>query len=293
MVQMTNRSFILKISGALLALMLLLSACNAATIVPTQVPTATQLDPVEPAAKPTATSLPTEAAPTPTSIPTQTPVGTIGQNSIFMDFSSADQGITAEIIAAVTSTDGPWWMAMPEYTRLTLKGYQTGNSTKTPQILVFPVNGLGVNDTAAKIAASLQTLLQDQQAGKDLPFLPLSADTQIMHAQVQYVDFKNGTGVRYLTQFSNGIAPINNQTLFYTYQALSSDGKYYVAAVLPVSLQGLPANTTDTTGLPSDFPNDYTNYLSSTINLLDQNPAAAYSPDLSKLDVMMQSIEIK
>ena len=46
-----------------------------------------------------------------------------------------------------------------------------------------------------------------------------------MHSQVQYLDFKNGTGVRYLTQFDQGILPINNYELVYTYQGLTSDGK--------------------------------------------------------------------
>ena len=64
-----------------------------------------------------------------------------------------------------------------------------------------------------------------------------------MHVQVQYLDFKSGTGVRFLTQFNNGMAPVNNHDLIYTFQGLTSDGKYYIAAVLPVTHPDLPANS--------------------------------------------------
>ena len=68
-----------------------------------------------------------------------------------------------------------------------------------------------------------------------MPFLPLFNAAQVMHTHLQYLDFKNGQGLRYLTEFDQGIIPINNYELIYTYQGLTGDGKYYVAAVLPVN----------------------------------------------------------
>jgi hypothetical protein len=183
---------------------------------------------------------------------------------------------------------------MPQYTLLTLQGYPIAAQLKQPQIFVYPVQGLGVNQAAAQAAADLQTLLQTQQPGDQMPYLPLEFGVkQALRAQVKYLDFKNGQGVRFLTEWHNGLAPIDNHGLIYTFQGLTGDGKYYIAVVLPVNLQGLPSDQNDTSRLPSDFPNDYSHYLADTASLLEQSPAGAYTPDLSQLDAMLQSIEIK
>lgn len=99
----------------------------------------------------------------------------------------------------------------------------------------------------------LQILLQNHQAGEYLPFLPLFNAHQVMHTSLQYLDFKNGTGLRYLTWFSQGIMPINNYELIYTNQGLTSDGKYYVAAVLPVTHPNLPSDGKVTGNEPPEF----------------------------------------
>jgi hypothetical protein len=198
------------------------------------------------------------------------------------------------VIAAVPpGTDRPWWEAMPQHTLLALQGYPIANHLVKPQIFVYPVKDLRVNEAAGQVAASLQTLLQNRQAGETMPYLPLYNAAQVMHAQVQYLDFKSGKGVRFLTQFDQAPLPINNHELLYTFQGLTGDGKYYVAAVLPVNLPGLPANEHVTDDLPPDFMNSFLEYLADTVHLLDQQPAGAYTPDLSKLDALMQSIEIK
>ena len=91
------------------------------------------------------------------------------------------------------------------------------------------------------------------------------------------------------TWYSQGMMPINNQELLYTYQGLTSDGHYYVAVVLPINLPGLPADAQDTNNLPSDFAK----YVADTADLLDQQPAGTFTPDLVKLDAMIESIEVK
>ena len=261
-------TYLLRISCALLGLLLLLTACNTATI--------------EPAA----------AGVTP-SAPTQVPEGKDGQaTSLFV--SGVAQNFTVQVIAAVpVSAGGPYWEAMPQHTLLSLSGYPITNHMMKPQVFIYPVKDLGMNEGASKIAESLQILLQNQQAGKDLPFLPLSNMSQMMHAQVKYLDFKNGKGVRFLTEFANGIVPVNNHDLVYTYQGLTSDGMYYVAAVLPINLDSLPADANDTDKLPSDIPNGYQKYVADTASMLDRQPASAFNPDLSKLDAMIQTIEVK
>jgi len=289
MFRITTHNIFPRIFGVVLTLLLtlmLLSACNVSTDVPTQAPTATLVELVVATASPTATAA-----------PTQEPTGSAGQSAVLVtvDANGVAEDITTQVIEAVAPGDNVGWTdVMPQYTLLTLEGYPITNHQKMPQIFVYPVKDLGVNEKAVNNAENLRTLLETQQAGDQLPYLPLEFSVkQGILSQVKYLDFPNGKGVRFLTQWNNGLAPINNNGLIYTYQGLTSDGKYYVAVVLPVNLEGLPVNSFDTSRLPQDFPNDYSNYLADTVSLLGQNPDGAYTPDLSKLDAMVQSIEIK
>jgi hypothetical protein len=291
-----------RISGALFVLVLLLSACSAPTTVPTAAPpaatitTATTVPTVtQPAATatppaPTATMAP--PANTPTPLQEQKP----GQGSpVTLDVNGVAQSFTSQVIAVVpASAGGPYWEILPQYTVLTLSGYPLTGTLMKPQIFIYPLKDLAAaNEGAGQIAASLQALLQNQQVGPNLPFMPLFNAAQLMHAQVSYLDFKNGKGVRFLTQFDQAPLPINNHELIYTYQGLTNDGSYYVAAVLPVNLASLPADGKVTGQEPPEFSSDFPKYLENVVSTLDQQPASAFTPDLSKLDALVQSIEIK
>jgi hypothetical protein len=278
-----NPLSILLIAFAVIAL--LLSACqsaNASTSLPTAQPAATQLPADTPVAL--ATQTPAQA--------TQLPSSSSGD--ITLDLSGVAQDQTVETVAAVpASAGGPYWEAAPQYSRVTLQGYPVGNHLLKPQIFIYPVADLAsANENAGKIAANLQALLQTRQAGDYLPFLPLFNAQQVMHPQVQYLDFKNGNGVRFLTQFDQAPLPINNYELIYTFQGLTSDGKYYIAAVLPVTHPELPA-TQQVSAQQAAELNDFPAYLTKTAAWLEQQPSGSFTPDLAKLDALIQSIVVK
>jgi hypothetical protein len=275
------RHFISTFVIALAVIPLLLAACQPATVPPA---------PTLPPAQPTATRPP---APTqPAAKPTQTPAATTGE--IAVNVAGVAQGQVSETIPAVPpSQDHPIWDILPEYHRLTLQGYPVTNHLLKPQVFVYPVAELAkYSEGAAKIAADLAVLLQSKQPADHLPFLPLFNATQVLHAQVQFLDFKNGKGVRFLTQFDQAPLPVNNRELFYTFQGLTKDGKYYVAAVLPVTHPDLPATdklSAEDAAKLGDFPA----YLTKTAAWLEQQPADQFSPGLAKLDALIQSIEVK
>lgn len=256
---------------------LLLSACQ-----PAAVTTSPQL--TQPPAQPTAT---------PVTLVTQTPTQPSGEApaDITLDYSAVAQDVTVETVPAQPANGA--MPAGPEYRRLTLQGYPVANHLHKPQIFIYPAGDLAsANENAGKMVTELQALLQTQQAGDQLPFLPLFNAAQVMHAQVQYLDFKSGKGVRFLTQFDQARLPINNYELFYTFQGLSSDGKYYIAAVLPVTNPELPA-TSEVNEQQAEALNDFANYLSGVVTLLNQQPADSFTPDLDKLDKLIGSIEVK
>ena len=277
MFRMTTNSFSLRLTGILLVL--LLSACNVPASAPTQAPVDVPVSPVV------------------VDVPTENPVDDSGQAgpTVTVELNGMVQEATSQVIEAVPAdADHPWWEAMPQYTLLTLQGYPISEHLLNVQIFVYPVEGLSVNEVASGIPGDLSALLQSQQAGDVLPYLPPYNAAQVMHAQVSFLDFKNGKGVRYLTQFDQAPLPINNYELHYTFQGLTSDGKYYVAAVLPVNLAGLLADgNVDLNNPPAGFMEDFPTYLSDMVNMLNGQPASAFSPDLSQLDAMIRSLEIK
>ena len=280
------------------AAILLLSACQPAALAtspqPTQPPTQPTAAPVildtQPPAQPTAAPVVVV-----TQIPAQPTQPSVGAPADFtLDYSAVAQDMTVETVAALPAGVGePYFEAAPQYQRLTLQGYPVASHLLKPQIFIYPAADLApYNEHAGKIAADLGALLQTQQAGDHLPFLPLYNAAQVMHTQVGYLDFKSGKGVRFLTQFDQAPLPINNYELIYTFQGLTSDGKYYIAAVLPVTHPELPAGS-EVSEQQANELSDFPDYLSRTVTLLNQQPADSFTPDLNELDALIRSIEVK
>jgi hypothetical protein len=185
------------------------------------------------------------------------------------------------------------WKGTPQYLRLTLQGYPVTSHLFKPQIFIFTVADVApANATMDIIATDLQALLQTKQEGDQFPFLPISNLGQLIHAQVQYMNFKSGEGVRFLTQLGQGMTLINNNELIYTFHGLTGDGKYYIAAVLPVTNLGLPASP-DANGAQSTPVSNFRDYLSGLVTDLNGLPGDAFTPGLLKLDDLIRSIEVK
>ena len=262
--------FLLTVS---LSLSVLASACSLAANQPA------------PAAEPSA-SVPEAAEPTP---------DTSGQSGggVSVDVSGVAQGYSSQVVAAVPiSTDRPLWDMLPEHIVLTLEGYPVQDHLMKPQIFLYPVQEMSSYQNVAHFAADLGALLQSQHLGQNLPYLPLYNAGQVMHAQVKFMDFQSGSGVRYLTQFDQALLPINNNELLYTFQGLTSDGRFYVAAVLPVNLPGLSADATVSDALPPEFFSNFPQYLANIVATLNQTAGSLYSPDLNALDALVQSIQV-
>jgi hypothetical protein len=90
---------------------------------------------------------------------------------------------------------------MPQHERLTLPEYLTGDHSLELQVFIYPVDEQNSwNEQAGKQADELKALLFSQQVSERLPFLPLINAGQVLRAKVEFLVFKNGQGVRYLTQ---------------------------------------------------------------------------------------------
>jgi hypothetical protein len=213
---------------------------------------------------------------------------------------SYDEALASEVVSGITPAEAPegappeW--SMPEHIRFSFNGYALTDTFHEPRIMVFSVSDFeAMNPTVAQTVADLQQLLVDQPAAPDsLPFVPVFNAAQMIRAQVAYLDFQSGAGVRFLSQYGQAVGPINNSELFYTFQGLTDDGSTYVSAILPVSNPVLPADGMEVPGGDYEaFAANFETYLNDIVQQLNAQPASSFTPDLLLLDTMIQSLLVQ
>lgn len=187
--------------------------------------------------------------------------------------------------------------AHPQYTQVVLTTYQTGSSV-SPEIDVFSVQSYNQDfppDGISKFQSDLQALIDGGTPGDSLPFLNPDEAAQIIHAQYLVLHVPSGSGIRYLTEYAQNFAVIDNNDMFYTYQGLTGDGKYAITAILPVSNPILPNHGDTYPGGETfqQFSDAFNTYIASIKAQLDAQPSTNFSPTLSLLDALIQSIHIQ
>ena len=92
------------------------------------------------------------------------------------------------------------------------------------------------------LAASME--VTDDGSGDPLPFMPDIPAAQVIRARAQYVDTPQIAGVSYVTAFRQDISPFASSDFWYTFQGLSADGSWYVAADFVVDASMFPEEVT-------------------------------------------------
>jgi len=149
----------------------------------------------------------------------------------------------------------------------------------------------------------LNNIMYDPAAISDaqLPRVPFFNAAQVFASNIQVISFQNGRGVRFLTEYAQYAASANNDDLFYHFQGLTSDGAYYVIAILPITVPVL-AETSDAGAVlpPGGIPYPYfanpdadmQAYYTAVTNLLNATSPEAFNPTLGQLDLLIQSMKI-
>ena len=217
---------------------------------------------------------------------------------------SLGTGARAEALAEVDDSpeNAPWDVA-PVHYRFTLLGYPltAGASNFDPILLVYPAREYAEVYAAA---ASSQEVLQAFLSAPDtpltrsnLPSIPFFNALLTLVSNGRAVAFQGGSGVRALAYYSQAPSAVTNDYLFYQYQGLSADGKYYLIAILPVTAPFLQANDQDSVpadgvARPSDTA-DYDHYLATVAErLAAAEQAGTLRPSLSELDALIQSVRL-
>lgn len=220
------------------------------------------------------------------------------ENVSFVIPTGAAGGVNAESVPAVGEDSGAPWGVAPAHVKCTLTGYQLQGKFHQPEIFIYPADEYAQVQSGAaeqidrvrKIVAG-SALLQET-----LPVVPFFNAGPVFAANMKIVPFQNGSGVRALTQYAQYSAPVNNRELFYHFQGLTSDGRYYLIAILPITAPVLPEDEKPEAAVPPDgvpFPADIgpneVYYISVTQKLNSLAPDA-YLPSLDALDALITSI---
>ena len=199
------------------------------------------------------------------------------------------------VVQAVNQQDSAPWDQSPQHIEFSFEQYILQGTFHTPQIYVFPVNDfIQIQPASADVINLLKSLNQGHPnpPPDHLPFLPFWNAGSMIHSNIEYIQFQNGSGVRYLTQYGQDVSPISNQRFFYTFQGITSDGSRYISVIFPVNNPVLPP----TSDLPADsynqFTENYPTYIQNLKNQLDAQPPDSFIPDLTLLDDLVKSIQV-
>lgn len=221
-------------------------------------------------------------------------------------------GAQSEIVPRFEDTeDVPYWSVAPEYVRFVLARTSTFHSNFDFEINVIPADEyIQMNDAAAERIPLLQQKLTSGDLSGITVLPPFNAGL-VIDAQPTKVAFQNGSGIRAIQQYHQAPVPITNDYLIYTYQGITKDGKYYVSIVAPIRAAFLidqtynpdPNATTPTPVVPEggfvfpdiiEFDNlKFEQYYRDVTDKLSQSTADQFTPSLSILDALVQSILIQ
>jgi len=278
-----------------LVLALLLTACSTAVeelAQPSGLVVAPQLTTETPTVEITSTTYP---SPT----PDLSSVRTVSYRGIRMQY---DRSIASTVRGAVVPAMQGHTpdLDIPEHLRFIFDEIALSSvpDPREPQLLIFPIDDFRLLDSkrADTLLDALNELLIEKplDLNQQIQLMPQITGEAIAQIHARYLRFAHGEGVRFLTAYSDETGALHNESLFYTFQGLSSDKKFYISMFFPVEIQEtLNTSEQDTSGEDSitaedkqeEDPFDW-------VNLLEKMPDRSFSPNLNLLDSMIKSLEL-
>ena len=220
--------------------------------------------------------------------------------------SSVASGASGKEYPRNDSEDAAYWDKTPGHLHVSLNDYYVlQGKFHQPQIYVYPAMPyVELVPAAFESMHRLRNVMNPVVpiTADQLPAVPFFNAAQVFASNIQAVSFQNGSGIRFLTEYAQYAAPVNNHELFYHFQGFTSDGEYYIIAILPITAPVL-AETGDAGaavpagGIQYPFfadPNPETlqKYYEDVANLLSATPHEAFTPTIGQLDALIQSMQV-
>lgn len=213
-------------------------------------------------------------------------------------------GVRGIQVPRADAEDLPTWGKTPGHTEIKLEEYILQGKFHEPKIYVYPASEYALMVPAAfESMHRLRNVMNASGLGSadELPVVPFFNAAQIFASNFQEISFQNGDGVRFLTEYAQYFAPVNNRELVYHFQGFTDDGEYYIIAILPVTAPMLAATSDAGATIPAGgiaFPDindpnaDYQGYYASVTDVLNATRPDAFAPTLSQLDALIQSMKV-
>jgi len=152
----------------------------------------------------------------------------------------------------------------------------------------------------SRVRSFLKRIRHKKDFNQDMPFLPMWEAQQAFISKVKYVNFRNGQGVLFLTQWDTETSQVANNGLEYAFQGITNDGKYYVYAEFSVSARILPngdepaviAWNEENYLLPRQS-RKYQDYIRPIVVQLEALRADEFRPKLESLEQLISSLEVQ
>jgi hypothetical protein len=212
----------------------------------------------------------------------------LGVNQVQLNTGALADGITGEVVPSVPNNpnEPPAMNGNPDYLRYRFGDDPaiTDSGPAQRQLLVYPVDAyraLYEGEQLERFDKDQQTLFnliseRPLSITGEIPVLPYLGAAQVLQAQPRFLDPVSGAGIRFVTFYAQDAIPITNDGLFYTYQGLTSDGRYRISLFYPIEAKDIPGSTS---------PEETTAYL-------DGLTSADFTPSLDDLDAMVQSLRV-
>jgi hypothetical protein len=214
-------------------------------------------------------------------------------------------GASGQDYPPIINEDSAYWERTPGHLQVSLNDYYIlQGKFHQPQIYLYPAMPYVELSPAAfesmhrlRNVMNLETTITEDQ----LPAVPFFNAKQLFASNIQVISFQNGSGIRFLTEYGQYPAPVNNHELFYHFQGFSNDGEYYIVAIFPITALGLGESSAPESAVAfgdiaypnEDDPIDVWNaYYNAARNLLESTSSESFTPSLNQLDVLIQSMWI-
>lgn len=268
----------------------------------------TTITPTDQLITPTTSRETSTATPAVLSTPTLSFDGTevsYGPMTLVVPMGIAD-GASGVEVTPLTDDDAPWWEKTPGHTQINLEDYYILQGTSLqPQVYVYRATDYALlSPTAFESMHRLRNIISGvvSMSPDQLPSIPFFNAAQVFASNIQEISFQNGSGIRFLTEYAQYTASVNNQDLFYQFQGLSDDGEYYIVAILPITMPMLAETSDPDAVLPSggipytyftegeDF--DAQIYYEKIFEMLNGTSPELFTPSITQLDALIQSIKV-
>ena len=198
------------------------------------------------------------------------------------------------VFAVAADPNDPMLFAAPEYTEFRFRQSKGDISPYGPTLSIYAVEDFKTaNADVGQLLDKLESVLskKPRSLGDDFPVIPMPGAGQVFHSNVNYMDFGSGSGIRFVTMYSQDVSPITPDRTVVVFEGLTGDTHYYVTATLPITPDVLTSKPVPVPDLNATNAGDlYMQYITKTVANLNKSTADQFTPNMDDVDAMLASV---